>query len=164
LDKFLAIQKKTLEQFRDEHRSKAQTRIRRTLVAAELIKQEGLSVEGEEVIDRVGQISLMAGERGDNLRQALATEDGVSTVAQNMLHVKLQERLVQIAKGEGEAKAEVEGKGKDKAEVEVEDKPEGEAEAKAEVKGKANGKAEAEIEDKAEPEASSPEAEPESQP
>ena len=110
------------------------------MVAAELIKQEGLSVEGEEVIDRVGQISLMAGERGDNLRQALATEDGVTTVAQNMLHVKLQERLVQIAKGEGEA------------------------EAKAEVKGKANGKAEAEIEDKAEPEASSPEAEPESQP
>nr|MBC8254880.1 trigger factor [Ardenticatenia bacterium] len=105
LDKYLAIQKKTLEQFRDEYRSRAQTRIRRTLVAAELIKQEGLSVEGEEVIDRIGQISLTAGERGDDLRQALATEHGVTTVAQNMLDVKLQERLVQIAKGEAEVEA-----------------------------------------------------------
>ncbi len=180
LQLYLATQKKTREQFREEYRPSAQARIRRMLVISELIKQEGLSVEGEEVIDRIGQMSLTAGERGDNLRQALATKDGVTAVAQKMLDAKVQERLVQIAKGEAEVKdkAEVEAEveAKDKAEAEVKDKAEAEVEAKDKVEAKAKakdkGKAEAKGKDKAEiegkaaaePEASSPQAESESQP
>ena len=144
LDVYLATQKKTPEQFREEYRPSAQARIRRMLVISELIKQEGLSVEGEEVIDRIGQMSLMAGERGDNLRQALATEDGVTAVAQKMLDAKVQERLVQIAKGEGEAKAEVE------AEAEV--RPKAKTKPKAKVEAKDKGKAKAEVETGAEAE------------
>ena len=174
LDVYLTTQKKTREQFREEYRSSAQARIRRMLVISELIKQEGLTVEGEEVIDRIDQMSLMAGERGNDLRQALGTEDGVTSVAQKMLDAKLQERLIQIAKAEVEAEAEVESEGKDEDEAEpkAKGKAKPRAKGKTEAKGKGRtratakgkGKAKAEIEGKVEPEASSPEAEPESQP
>jgi trigger factor len=121
LDTYLSIQKKTREQLREEFRPAAQERLRRSLALSKLVELEDLSVAGHEVSGQIDRLSLMAGERGSELRQALATPDNVQYIINDLLTSKALERLVQIVKGETETETE--------AEVDIEVEAETEAEA-----------------------------------
>jgi trigger factor len=121
LDTYLSIQKKTREQLREEFRPAAQERLRRSLALSKLVELEDLSVAGHEVSGQIDRLSLMAGERGSELRQALATPDNVQYIINDLLTSKALERLVQIVKGEAETETE--------AEVDIEVEAETEAEA-----------------------------------
>jgi trigger factor len=123
LDTYLSIQKKTREQLREEFRPAARERLRRSLALSELVELEDLSVAGHEVSGQIDRLSLMAGERGDELRQALATPDNVQYIVNDLLTSKALERLVQIVKGEAETEKETE------AEVDIEVEAETETEA-----------------------------------
>jgi trigger factor len=123
LDTYLSMQKKTREQLREEFRPAARERLRRSLALSELVELEDLSVAGHEVSGQIDRLSLMAGERGDELRQALATPDNVQYIVNDLLTSKALERLVQIVKGEAETEKETE------AEVDTEVEAETETEA-----------------------------------
>jgi trigger factor len=135
LDTYLSIQKETREQLREEFRPAAQQRLRQSLALSKLVELENLSVAGHEVSGQIDRLSLMAGERGSELRQALTTPDNVRYIMNDLLTSKALGRLLQIVKGEAEAEAEIE------AEVEAEAK--GEVEVEVEVEAKAEAEAEA---------------------
>ncbi len=110
LDTYLSMQKKTHEQLREEFRPAVQERLRRAMVLGKLIELEDLSLAGHEVTGRIDLLSALAGERGAELREALATPDSVKHIANDLLTSKALDRLVQIVKGEAEVieKAEAE--------------------------------------------------------
>jgi trigger factor len=126
LENYLTIQKKTRDELREEFRPSVQERLRRSLVLGKFVELEGLSVEGHEITNQIDRMSLMAGEQGTEMRDALATPDGVRYVANDLITSKATERLVQIVKGEAEAEEETEAE-------EIETGIEMEAEAAAEV-------------------------------
>jgi FKBP-type peptidyl-prolyl cis-trans isomerase (trigger factor) len=100
LDTYLSAQQKTREGVRKELRPAMQQRLRRSLVVNELVKREGLSVEGNEIAEQIDSLSFLAGERGSQLRQMLTSSQGVEHVANELLNGKLRERLVQIVTGQ----------------------------------------------------------------
>ncbi len=108
LDTYLTIKKQTREQLREEFRPAAQERLRQSLALSKLVELENLSVAGHEVSGQIDRLSLMAGDRGSELRQALTTPDNVRYIINDLLTSKALEQLVQIVKGEAETKAEVE--------------------------------------------------------
>jgi trigger factor len=128
LDTYLSMQKKTRDEFREELRPAVQERLRRSLVMGKLVELEDLSVGGHEVSDQVDRLSIMAGERGASLREALTTPDSLRYIASDLLASKARERLVQIVKGEVEEEEEIEVE----VEVEAETKVEAEVEEEEE--------------------------------
>jgi trigger factor len=111
LETYLIMQKKTREQLREDFRSPVQERLRRSLVLGKLIELENLSIAGHEVTGQIDRLSMLAGEQGPELRQALAAADNVRFIANDLLTSKAMEQLVQIVKGkvvEVEAETEAE--------------------------------------------------------
>jgi trigger factor len=102
LDTYLSIQKQTREQLREEFRPAIQERLRRSLVLGKVVELEDLSIAGHEVTDQIDRLSMMAGERRGELRQALTTSDNMQRIANDLLVSKAMERLVQIVKGQTE--------------------------------------------------------------
>ncbi len=102
LETYLIMQKKTREQVREDFRPPVQERVRRSLVLGKLIELENLSIAGHEVTGQIDRLSMMAGEKGPELRQALAAADNVRFIANDLLTSKAMERLVQIVKGKAE--------------------------------------------------------------
>jgi trigger factor len=123
LDTHLSMQKKTRDEFREEMRPAVQERLRRSLVMGKLVVLEDLSVEGHEVSDQVDRLSIMAGEQGASLREALTTPDSLRYIASDLLASKARERLVEIVKGEvqAEEETEIEAEAEVEAEVEIEE-------------------------------------------
>ena len=100
LDTHLSMQKKTREQLREEIRPATQEQLRRSLVLGKLVDLENLSITGHEVTGQIDRLSMMAGQRRAELRQALTTPDNVQYIMSDLLTSKVMERLVQIVKGE----------------------------------------------------------------
>jgi trigger factor len=102
LETYLSMQKKTREELREEFRPAIQERLRRSLVMGELADAEHLSVAGHEITGQIDRLSSLAGERSQEMREALATPGNIQHVVSDLLAAKVRERLVQIAKGEAE--------------------------------------------------------------
>jgi trigger factor len=135
LDTYLSMQKQTREEFREDLRDAVEERLQRSLVISKLVELENLSVEGHELTDQIDRMSMMAGERGAELREALTTPDGLRRVASDLLASKVMERLVQIVKGEAEDEGEIEEETEADPEIEAvgEIETDAEAETKAEI-------------------------------
>jgi trigger factor len=109
LETYLVMQKKTREQLGEEFRPAVQDKVRRSLVLGKLIELEDLSIAGHEVTGQIDRLSMLAGERGTELRQALSAPDSMRHIANDLLTSKALDRLVQIVKGEEiEAQTETE--------------------------------------------------------
>jgi len=108
LDTYLSIRKQTRDELREELRPVAQERLRRSLVLGRFIELENLSVTEYEVLNEIDRLSWLAGEESSEMRQALATPEGVRYVANDLLVTKAKERLLQIVKGQAEAETEAE--------------------------------------------------------
>lgn len=100
LDDYLKIQNKTREQLRAESRPVAESRLKRSLVLGRVVSLEGLTVDAEEVDERVEALSTPWGERAGEMRKALSTDDSRRMLAGDLLTDKAVERLVAIGKGE----------------------------------------------------------------
>jgi trigger factor len=100
LETYLVMQKKTREELHEEFRPAVQEQLQRSLVLGKLIELEDLSVAGHEVTSQIDRLSMLAGEQGTELRQALAAPERMRHIANDLLTSKAVERLVQIVKGE----------------------------------------------------------------
>jgi trigger factor len=100
LDTYLSMQKQTRDEFREEYRPAVRDRLQRSLALSKLVELENISVEGHEVTDQIDRMSIMAGEQGGALRDALTNPESMRHIAGDLLATKARERLVQIVKGE----------------------------------------------------------------
>ncbi len=130
LDRFLAMVGKTRESYKQEVRPAAEGRLQKRLVLAEVAKQEGLAVEPEEIEAEIDRVSAQMGEQADEMREMLESPGGQLSVTDDLLMAKVQERVIEIGKGEApplEEKAEAE------PETETEAEPQAEAETEDEA-------------------------------
>lgn len=135
LDTYLIMQKKTREQLREELRPRVREQLRRSLALGELLMSEGISVAGHEISDRIDVLSSLAGERGEELREALTAPDNIRSLASNILITKLVDRLAQIVKGEFVAEVEEEEAESETGTAQVETETQEEADAESVVNG-----------------------------
>jgi trigger factor len=111
LDTYLNMLGKTREAYRSELRPAAEERLKKRLVMVEVSKQEKLELEDEEIEAQINRVSESMGENADQMREFLETTQGRLSVADDLMSTKVQERIVEIGKGEApplEAEDEVE--------------------------------------------------------
>jgi trigger factor len=100
LDEFLNIKKQTREAYRAELRPRAESNIRRGLVLSELAVREGLKVSGDELTVAINMISAGYGEKADQVRESLGSDEGRQSLSASLLTDKVTARLMSICKGE----------------------------------------------------------------
>ena len=100
LDDFLKLQSKTRSAYREELRPRAEKRLKRGLVLAEVIKREGLEVSTDEIQKEITAMSQPLGEQAERFRELLSTPTQQRRIKNDLLTDKAIERLVQIAKGQ----------------------------------------------------------------
>jgi trigger factor len=162
LEDYLKIEAKSKEQFREEMRPQAEARLKRSLSLGKIVELEKLTVDADEVEARIGQLSTPWGDRADDMRKVLSTDDSRQMLSLDLLTDKAVEYMVGVAKGEpvahhwptaaeaatseGEAAAALSGQAEpaaDSTEVQAAQPSSGEAEAAAEgqVEGQASADA-----------------------
>lgn len=100
LEDFLRFQKKTIDDLRDDLEGEARACLKRSLVLAEVIRQEGLETDAEEIDAQIEESSAIWGVRADEVRTFLGSEAGRRAVRTQLLTNKAVQRLVAIARGE----------------------------------------------------------------
>lgn len=100
LDDYLRIQQKTRDQMREESRPKVQEQLRRSCVADEIARREGITVESTEIANLIEAIADAAGERSNEVWRSLISEAGVRQTARDLLDAKIRGVLLRIVKGE----------------------------------------------------------------
>jgi trigger factor len=100
LDDYLRFQNRTVEELRDEMRTRAEARLKRALVLGEVVRQERLEVEEGEISARIEEVSASWGVRADEIRTSLGSESGREAMRGRLLADQAVGRLVAIARGE----------------------------------------------------------------
>lgn len=100
LDDFLKLQGKTRSAYREELRPRAERRLKRGLVLAEVVRREGLEVSVDEIKKEIEAMSEPLGEQGGRFRELLSTPTQQRRIESDLLTSKAIERLIQIAKGQ----------------------------------------------------------------
>ena len=90
---------KSVEEHREEVRTRVIARMSQTYALRKLGELEGLTVESEEVDQEITTLVEEVGGQADRLRRSLDTTDGRETLKQTLLRRKALERLVEIGKG-----------------------------------------------------------------
>jgi trigger factor len=106
LDNWLAMNKQSKEDYRDESRPRAVKRLERGLALGKVVELEGIKVEEEEVEAEIERMSSAFGEQADEARDVLSSPDNMRSIASDLLTSKALQRLVTIAKGEVEDEIE----------------------------------------------------------
>ncbi|HID86757.1 MAG TPA: trigger factor [Anaerolineae bacterium] len=97
LEKALEMQGKSEQELRDELRVEARERVRRALVLGRVVEQEGIELEPGEVEEESEAIAQSFGERAEEAREALASEESRRSLTSQLLAQKALRRLVEIA-------------------------------------------------------------------
>jgi len=100
LDTYLGMMGKTREVYKLELRPAAEERLKQRLVMSNVAKGEGLDVDDETIDAEIERLSVAMGERADDMREMLNTPPGRLSVADDLMVAQVQERIVQIARGE----------------------------------------------------------------
>jgi trigger factor len=106
LDNWLAMNKQSKEDYRDESRPRAMERLKRGLALGKVVELESITVEEEEVEAEIERMSSAFGEQVDEAREVLSSPDNMRSIASDLLTSKALQRLVAIAKGEVEDEIE----------------------------------------------------------
>ncbi|HZY41256.1 MAG TPA: hypothetical protein VFF59_04560, partial [Anaerolineae bacterium] len=106
LEEYLKALGKTDEEYREEIKPTAAIRLKRGLVLNQLIKEEGLSVADEDVVQRIIQMAEMYGERAADARKAFLSDENRQSIMLDLLSSAGLARAVAIAKGTAPAKPE----------------------------------------------------------
>ena len=105
LDDYLRSMGKTEEEMRDELRSEAEERIKRTFAMSKLAEEEGIEVPEEEVEARIQEILANNTQETEGLPvQPEFTDEMRDSVDRVLKAEKTLERLVALAKGEQPSK------------------------------------------------------------
>lgn len=100
LAEYLKALGKSDEEYREELKPTAEIRLKRGLVLNQLIKEEGLSVADEEVVQRIIEMSQMYGDRAADARKAFMADENRQSIMLDMLSSEGVARAVAIAKGQ----------------------------------------------------------------
>ncbi len=101
LDSYLAIEKKSKDELREEIRENSIEGLKKSIVLSELAKVEKLTVSNSEVLERAKAIADMFGAGGEQIWQHLISSNSQqSRLANEVLSSKVITRLAEIAKGE----------------------------------------------------------------
>ena len=102
LDDYLKAVDKTKEELRSEFQPQAQRNLETGLVLTKLVKLEDLSVDQEEIEERIEERLESLGPRASNRREWLQSLEGRLSTESKLLAEKAIDRLRAIARGEGE--------------------------------------------------------------
>ncbi len=102
LEDYLHIQGQTMEELREELEPRAVARLKRSLVLSKVARLEGLEIDQEETEAHIEAICAPWGDRADEVRASLNSDDGQRSVRSHLLGNKVVQRLGAIAKGEAE--------------------------------------------------------------
>jgi trigger factor len=157
METYLGIIGKTREMYKQELRPASEERLKRRLVLTEVASREGLTVEEEEIDHEIDRLTDLMGDQPEEMLEMLKGPAGRLSVAEDLLVTRVQERVLQIGKGEAPA-LETESAarpgepgGPEPAEASVEE-PAAEAPAEAmEAEGSAPSAAETIAEEEGEP-------------
>lgn len=159
LDTYLGMIGKTRESYKQDLRPAAEGRLKKRLVLNEIGKREELTVEPEKVEAEIDRMSEMMGDRAEEMREMLDSPAGRMSIADDLMVAKVQELVVQIARGETPS-LEEERSGESPAEAEeAEAEPEAGEPGVEETEEAVEAGTEVDTEAEAEPEAGEPAAE-----
>jgi trigger factor len=96
---------KTEEQYREELIPTAEVRLRRGLALNQLIKQEGLSVNDEEVEQQIDRMAAAYGPQSKEARQAFSQSENREGIKVDLLTQTGMKHLIAICKGEADRPA-----------------------------------------------------------
>ncbi len=102
LEGYLHTQGMTLAQWRLESGPRAEARLKQALVLAEFAKNEGIKVSEEELKGELDRVSSQFGDHADSMRRALATQDSLLAMSNDVYRRKAVARLLSLATGEVE--------------------------------------------------------------
>jgi len=100
LEDYLRLQSKTLGELREELEPRATARLKRALVMGEIVSREGLEVDEKDIGAHIEGVSALWGDRADEVRSSLNSDEGKRAVLNRLLTDKAVQRLVAIAKGD----------------------------------------------------------------
>ncbi len=120
LEGYLYTTGRTLEQYREELRPQAETRLKRSLVLAQFAQAEGIRVEKADIDREVDQVSAQFGEQADTVRTALSQGEAFRSITDGLFGRKVLDHLLAMATGQIEAAAKDEpAAGETEAEAET---------------------------------------------
>jgi trigger factor len=100
METYLGIIGKTREVYKQELRPASEERLKKRLVLTEVASREGLTVEEEEIDREIDRLTDLMGDQPESMREMLQSPVGRLSVADDLLVARVQERVIQIAKGE----------------------------------------------------------------
>jgi trigger factor len=100
LEDYKKVTGRTDEQIAEELAPSARERLRRSLVLGKVIELEGLTVEEQDITDRIEMVAPLFGKDADKYRKMMKGADARRSVRYDLLSDKAVKQLVAIAKGE----------------------------------------------------------------
>jgi len=100
LEDYLRYQGRSTEELRTDLTPQVQDELERALLLGEVVAREKLTVDEEEINTRIEEISAAWGERADEVRQVLGSQESRASILKQLLGEKAIQRLVAIARGE----------------------------------------------------------------
>ena len=126
METYLRFVGQTEDEFQDQLRPQAESRLTTFLVMRKLAEEEGLEIEASEIdaeIDRLMENS--SEETAPNLRRMLNADDSRESIRSTLMNRKVLAKLVEIAIGEDGAEAPEDQVSDDISAEETDDDPEG---------------------------------------
>ena len=123
MDSYLKIIGKTEEELQEEMRPRAEERLTRVLVLRKLAQEEGIEASPEEVQTEIETMVSNSGDSKEQMRRALATENGQDSVRASVLNRKLMQHLVEIVQRPEEEEAPSPDGATDQAATDAEESP-----------------------------------------
>ena len=103
LEGYLYTTGRTLEQYREEIRPQAETRLKRSLVLVQFAQAEGIKVEKADIDREVDQMSAQFGEQADAVKTALSQGEAFRSITDGLFSRKVLDHLLAMATGQVEA-------------------------------------------------------------
>jgi trigger factor len=103
LEDYLRFQGQSEEELRESLRPQAKKSLEVSLVLGKLVQLENLHVEEDEVHEEIESFASLFGDRADEVRTEMNTNERYRSVQNRLLTQKAIERLVAIARGEAPA-------------------------------------------------------------
>ena len=106
LDNYLKNIGKTAEQLKEELKPTAAERLTRSLVLGKLAEEEKITVEEKDVEAEIELLVKMAGDRAEEMRKGLSSDDAHHAIEQRLLAKKTLERMALIASGQAKKESQ----------------------------------------------------------
>jgi trigger factor len=100
LDYYMQVQRKTVDELRNDYRETALKRVQRSLVMGEIARVEAVNITREDIIARIEATANAFGDQQDSFRTYMMRPENQQNVALDLLTEGTQKRIIAIGKGE----------------------------------------------------------------